>query len=110
MRLHSVLVPVITATTIGGAALAGFATRDRWLPHVFPSKTEEKPAGGHTQDHGHDHAHDHGAGDRVKLTAQAQANLGLQVEALVPREYWRKLLIPGAVVDRPGESDRGVTA
>jgi biotin carboxyl carrier protein len=107
MRLRSVLVPLVATAAVGGAAFAGYATRDRWLPHVFPAPAEGK-AEGHDHDHG---GHDHGAaGDRVKLSPQAQANLGLRVESVAPREYWRKLLIPGAVADRPGESDRGVTA
>ncbi len=108
MRLRAAF-PVIALVAVSGAAIGGYVTRDRWVPHVFPSKEGEKsataPGAG-----GHDHAgHDHDHADRVKLSPQAQANLGLDVDTLKPTEYWRKLLIPGAVVDRPGESDRGVT-
>ena len=39
-----------------------------------------------------------------------QRNLGLESATLEPREYWRTIMIPGVVVDRPGESDRGVTS
>jgi multidrug efflux pump subunit AcrA (membrane-fusion protein) len=46
----------------------------------------------------------------VKLSPQAQQNLGLNVDTLTPEFYWRTLLIPGVVVDRPGESDRSVTS
>ena len=114
MRLRAIIVPAIAIAAVGGAAYAGYATRDRWVQHVFPAKPAEKAGEGSTHDHGghdhnHDHGHDHGANDRVKLSPQAQANLGLEVATLAPTEYWRKLLIPGAVVDRPGESDRSVT-
>jgi cobalt-zinc-cadmium efflux system membrane fusion protein len=99
---------------LGAAAFAGYKTRDRWEPYVFPPKSA-KPAGEGGHAHGEEadpHAgHDHGAaGDRVKLSAQAQANLKLDADALAPQEYWRTMLIPGVVVDRPGESDRGVVA
>jgi multidrug efflux pump subunit AcrA (membrane-fusion protein) len=91
----------------------GYCTRERWIPVVFPVKAAEPTEGAH--DHGdghdhsrHDHAHDHD--NRVKLSPQAQKNLGLDVDTLVPEDYWRKILIPGVVVDRPGESDRSVTS
>ena len=46
----------------------------------------------------------------MKLSAQAQQNLNLDVDTLTPQDYWRTMLIPGVVADRPGESDRGVTS
>lgn len=55
------------------------------------------------------HSHAHGA-DRVHLSPQARQNLKLKVEPIRPTTYWRKVPIPGAVVDRPGRSDRAVTA
>ncbi|QJW99435.1 efflux RND transporter periplasmic adaptor subunit [Frigoriglobus tundricola] len=103
MRLRAVL-PVVALAAVCGAAIGGYITRDQWVAHVFPSQADEKSAAAHAGE-SHDHAH----ADRVKLSPQAQANLGLDVDTLRPTEYWRKLLIPGVVVDRPGESDRGVT-
>jgi biotin carboxyl carrier protein len=75
---------------------------------VFP-ETAKKSADPHGAEPG---AHDeHGVRvDRVKLSPQAQQNLALDVDTLTPQEYWRTMLIPGVVVDRPGESDRGVTS
>ncbi|MCE9567755.1 MAG: efflux RND transporter periplasmic adaptor subunit [Planctomycetes bacterium] len=117
MRFWKYLSPVFTVLAVGGVAFATYATRDRWLPHVFPMKPEAKSGDGHGEKAGHDdHAgHDHGSrGDRVKLSTQAQANLGLDkdgaVGSLSPTEYWRRVPVPGVVVDRPGESDRGVTS
>ena len=80
----------------------------RWVPLAFPSKIAAKAEESHGSDEhaGHDHAH----GERVKLSPQAQANLNLDVDAIAPESYWRSVLIPGVVVDRPGESDRGVTS
>jgi multidrug efflux pump subunit AcrA (membrane-fusion protein) len=96
---------------LGAAGFAAYSTRERWVAVVFPSKPgataedKAKPEHGHE---GHDHAHDHA--DRVTLSPQAQKNLGLEVGTLAPAHYWRKVLIPGTVVDRPGESDRSVTS
>ncbi|MFO0796086.1 MAG: efflux RND transporter periplasmic adaptor subunit [Gemmataceae bacterium] len=113
MSLRRVVSPLVTLVVLGAAGYAAYLTQDRWVPFVFPAKAA-KPAdghGGHAEGgEGHD-GHDHGArGDRVTLSEQAQKNLGLDVDQLTPQEYWRTILIPGVVVDRPGETDRGVTS
>ena len=46
----------------------------------------------------------------LKLSPQARKNLGLVAKAAKPQTYWRTIQVPGAIVDRPGRSDRGVTA
>jgi multidrug efflux pump subunit AcrA (membrane-fusion protein) len=46
----------------------------------------------------------------VKLTPQGRQNLKLEVGPLTPQPYWRTLMVPGVVVERPGESDRSVPA
>ncbi len=114
MKLRTLVYPLVAVAVLGAVGVAGYRTRERWWPHVFPAKTDAK-SGGHGAEPGgadphagHDHAHDHG--DRVKLSPQAQKNLALDVDTLTPEDYWRKVLIPGAVVDRPGESDRSVTS
>ncbi len=115
MRLRRVISPRVTLAGLGGVGYAAYRTQERWVPFVFPAKTVKSgdDYGGHGDHAGHeDHAgHDHGArADRVKLSPQAQKNLGLDVDTVTPQEYWRTKLIPGVVVDRPGESDRGVTS
>jgi biotin carboxyl carrier protein len=111
MRFRRLVSPLLTIAVLGAAGYAAYRTQDRWMPYVFPAKAA-KSGGGHDEG-GHDeHAgHDHGErGDRVKLSPQAQKNLALDVDTPTPQEYWRTMLIPGVVVDRPGESDRGVTS
>lgn len=116
MFVRKLLKTAAAAAVLGGLASAGYATRDRWVPHVFPERSQSGGGDGHDRAAGDedDHGHDRATGDRVKLSPQAQANLGLDkdgaVDVLAPQEYWRKLAIPGVVVDRPGESDRGVTS
>ncbi len=112
MNLRRVVTPVVTLAVLAAAGYAAYRTQDRWVPVVFPAKAA-KPADDHAGHARHDdHAgHDHGArADRVTLSEQAQKNLGLDVDQLTPQEYWRTILIPGVVVDRPGETDRGVTS
>lgn len=110
MKARSIRSLCITAALLGGAAYVAYRTEDRWWPHVFPAKAE-KGGDGHGSEAGGHEGHDHGPrGDRVKLSPQAQKNLALDVDTLTPQEYWRTMMIPGVVVDRPGESDRGVTS
>ncbi len=106
MRLRRYVTPLIMVAVLGAAAFAAYRTQHRWVPYVFPAKAAK--SGDAQGEGGHD---DHGPrGDRVKLSPQAQKNLALDVDTLTPQEYWRTMLIPGVVVDRPGESDRGVTS
>lgn len=46
----------------------------------------------------------------LELGEQARKNLNLVSKAVRPTDYWRTITIPGAVADRPGISDRGVTS
>jgi biotin carboxyl carrier protein len=46
----------------------------------------------------------------VRISQQARQNLGLESKKLQTTTYFRKLEVPGVVVDRPGISDRGVVA
>lgn len=108
MRLKRILSPVIAVILLAGAGYAAYRTQEKWVPHVFPAKAA-KSGDAHAEA---GKADEHGARpvDRVKLSPQAQKNLGLDVDTLTPQEYWRTMLVPGVVADRPGESDRGVTS
>ncbi|MAT15924.1 MAG: MchE protein [Planctomyces sp.] len=46
----------------------------------------------------------------LKLSLQARKNLELVSKPARIGSYWRKIQIPGELVDRPGKSDRGVTS
>src|SRR5687768_6698710 len=45
-----------------------------------------------------------------RVSAQARANMGIRAASTRPTTYWRKIEVPGILIDRPGVSDRGVTA
>lgn len=46
----------------------------------------------------------------LEISAQARKNLGLVSKPAKSQEFWRTVLIPGEIADRPGISDRGVTS
>lgn len=116
MRVSKLISPLITLSVVAGLGFAGYHYREPLKKILFPE--QKKPgasteAAPHAEGDGHDHSghsHDHASQDRVKLTPQAQKNLGLDVDAIMPEVFWRKTEIPGMVVDRPGETDRGVTS
>lgn len=100
MKLYRYIRQGIGFALVAGVAIVGLITRESWLPYVFPEPEAEPPAEEHAE----------GALDRITLSEQAQKNLQLEVGTLTPREYWRTILIPGVIVDRPGQSDRVVSA
>ncbi len=46
----------------------------------------------------------------LEISSQARKNLNLVSKAARPQSYWRTVVIPGEIADRPGLSDRGVTS
>jgi cobalt-zinc-cadmium efflux system membrane fusion protein len=46
----------------------------------------------------------------LEISQQARKNLSLVSKAARPQSYWRTVVIPGEISDRPGHSDRGVTS
>jgi cobalt-zinc-cadmium efflux system membrane fusion protein len=90
---------ILISILISALMALGFATREQWLPWIIRSQEmaqakKEAPE----------------SAERVKLSEQAQKNLHLIVKEAPPTLYWRKLNLPGTVVDRPGHSDRGIPA
>jgi len=105
--LASLVRLVLRLVVFGGLAAAlvvAIRFHDVWLPHVMPAATEA----------------DSGAGitllpapptrDVVELSPQARKNLGVVSRPVVVSDYRRTILVPGEIADRPGVSDRGVTA
>jgi len=101
MYLGRWLMRGIGGVCILGALVAAYQTHAYWWPYVFPSPSSPIPEEGSEET-------EHPPADRIKLSPQAQQNLGLRSATLTPRPYWRTLLMPGAVVDRPGETDLAI--
>ena len=101
MRIPPFLRTVGGVAVVAGLIATAFITREQLLPLIAarsaPAKgAESAPAP--IQE-----------AKVLKLSPQARQNLGLVSKAAKPQTYWRTIQVPGAVVDRPGRSDRGVT-
>jgi biotin carboxyl carrier protein len=105
MRLRRVLTTLVGVVLLGGMVAAGFVTRGTWLPWVTPATSAGKGEDKHDGAHG-----PVGEAQQVRLSAQAQANLRLVVKPLTVDVYWRTLQVPGLIVDRPAQSDRGIVS
>jgi len=66
----------------------------------------------------HSHAgHSHSSADEqlaadstVELSEQAKRNLKLSSKRAFPQNFWKRIVIPGEIMDRPGLSDRSLTS
>lgn len=92
---------VMAIAVIAGLLTVAIRYRDRWLSRLNPTTagkvSEETPR----------------PVQEVKvlqLSPQARQNLGLASRPAKLQSYWRTILVPGEIVDRPGLSDRGVTS
>lgn len=98
------LKPLLAIAAIAGLATAGFFSREYWLPLLHgdkpPLSKDSSPKGTKAA----------APSEKVVLSDQAIANLGLSARAVQPRTYWKTIQVPGMVVDRPGRSDRGVVS
>ncbi len=101
MQFSKILQTFIGPIVIIGFLYLGWTTQETWKPWLIPPKDNSDDA---KQEPAPDNP------EVVKLTEQAQANLKLTVKEIEPTTYWRKLSIPGSVIDRPGHSDRAVAA
>lgn len=99
-QMMTILLTGVFMLTLG--AVATFWTRDSWLPFVQAPVEKKKED---------DHAgHTHSSKDRIKLSAQARANLRLVTDELELKTFRRTIQVPGVVVERRGKGDQSITA
>jgi len=98
-RILRVLGGMAVVISLGVGA---FVTRDRWMALIASRTTPAKAAEAAPAPIQE--------ATVLKLSPQARQNLGLVAKAAKPQTYWRTIQVPGAIVDRPGRSDRGVTS
>ncbi|MCI0456227.1 MAG: hypothetical protein L0Z62_04505 [Gemmataceae bacterium] len=92
---------VLTAITfVWALAATGSLAYAAWRGWLFPAEQKQPK----------EEEQAHAKKERIYLSKQARDNLRLIVEPVATTTYWRKILVPGSVVERPGTSDRGVTA
>ncbi len=70
-----------------------------WLRPAAPAPVAEQEA-----------SHPHEQVKVLELSKQARENLQLVSRPVKVQTYWKSILVPGQIVDRPGLSDRGVSA
>lgn len=115
------LAPIAYLAILVAVALLAYFFQASWMPLLNLSlrKTPTVQRAGlraHEHDHAHDHGHDHDhgedddAGETLQLSSQAKRNLDLKTQRIFPKNYWKRLVIPGEVVDRPGVTDRSLTS
>lgn len=103
MKTPQILRTIVGLVVVAGLGAGAFVTREQWLPLLNrKSKVENQKSD--------EHSAPVADAKVLKLSPQARKNLGLVAKAAKPQTYWRTIQVPGAIVDRPGRSDRGVTA
>ncbi len=102
---YSKLIPVASyLAVVIGIGVGGYLSRGYWLPLINRTLAE-------SGDTIHSEPEPSTDGPEVlKLSKQARANLGLVSAPAIIQSYWRKLQIPGIIVDRSGLTDQGVTS
>jgi biotin carboxyl carrier protein len=97
-NLLKLITQVVFVTLIAGV---GFLTRQQWM-QLFQAEQEEESVS--------DESAPVEEPKVLKLSKQARKNLELVSKPASPQTYWRRIQVPGEIVDRPGQSDRGVTS
>ena len=88
---------------LGGLIAAALWYRELWLPLL------QQPAGDHSTVAAGEEAPISQA-KVLELSPQARQNLKLVSRPAKLSNYWRAVIVPGEITDRPGLSDRGVTS
>lgn len=98
-HVWTTLASLIVPLTVAVVGFLGLQTWQPWMTaQQSASPTEADPFEGEKPE----------ASERIRLSAQARANLKLIVKPIALTNYWRIVQMPGTVVDRPGLSDCGV--
>ncbi|MDA0587729.1 MAG: MchE protein [Planctomycetota bacterium] len=102
MRISKSLRILSGVAVVAALGAGAFFTRERWMPRLVPQIAEAASAEGESPPVEEPKV--------LKLSPQARKNMGLVSKPVRPQTYWKKVQIPGEIVDRPGRSDRGITS
>jgi pyruvate/2-oxoglutarate dehydrogenase complex dihydrolipoamide acyltransferase (E2) component len=98
MTTGRIIRSAVALALLGVVSAAAFASRSQWLVWLRPAHGEAASV---------DPAASPSPG-RVLLTDQAIGNLRLESKPLKLGSHWKSIVVPGAVVGRPGVSDQDV--
>lgn len=101
--IQKIVTPLAYIAVLGGMGAAVWLCRPLWQPLIEQNVNTESDVEQPSRP----------VADQPKileLNAQARANLNLTAAPAKVQTYWRKLPIPGVIEDRPGLTDRGITA
>lgn len=98
-RLGLILIPIVVLAAAAGGYFAG-----QWSS----AASAPADAAGHSPHDDHDHGAEEEANE-LALSDQARQNLGLKTGAVVLKDYWRTVVMPGVVAEKPGQSERRIS-
>lgn len=99
-RLVSIAKTLVVPAIVIAVLFVGWTFRGRFFPQQESSTAAvDAPAGEIAEEQ-----------TVLEISQQARKNLSLVSRAVRPQSYWRTVVIPGEVADRPGLSDRNVTS
>lgn len=101
--LQKLFTPLAYVAVVGGIAVAVWLGRPWWQP-IVSQNDEASSAVVETSNPVVDKP------KILELNEKARANLNLRSAPVSARDYWRTVQIPGVIEDRPGLTDRGITA
>ncbi len=101
MRFSKSLRLLSGVVIVAGLVGTAFVTRDLWITLLASPEPES---------HSADAPPPVDEPKVLKLSSQARKNLGLVAKPVRTQTYWRTIQVPGELVDRPGQSDQGVTS
>jgi multidrug efflux pump subunit AcrA (membrane-fusion protein) len=102
---------LIVALVLACIAVGGWATKNRWLPHLSAALRNESQKGAaaphevsHAESgHGHEHA-GHSENASIQLSANALKNIGFQPFTVQMGSFERTITLPAIVVEQPGRT------
>lgn len=86
---------------VAAIGIGAFISRENWRHWILPTSPPEVEISASSETP---------PADRVFLSEQAQANLGLTAQPLKLESFWKSISVPGIIVDRPGVSDRNIVS
>lgn len=107
MNSRRLLKSVVVIGVVIGVA---YVTQSRWRPLLERGRPVTNGTKTVDADEPSADAPDGPVIEKVLVSESAQANLGLTAKLVESQTFWKTIQVPGIVVDRPGQSDRGIVA